>query len=686
MQLLRLVICSSFALAMTTASAAVDTPAGETPLTALPYTPGLDVDAMDRTVNPCEDFYEYACGGWRRNNPIPADQARWGVYGKLQQDNQRYLWGILAELAKANPGRSADQQKIGDYFGACVDESAIERAGVAPLKQALARIDALETRQELPVTLAYLHLVTPSEPFFEFDPNQDFADSTQVIAFADAGGLGLPDRDYYTDNTPHMKDIRAKYAAHVARMFVLLGESPSDAGRHAASVMRLETRLAKASLTKAEKRDPYKVFHKMNRAHLGLLTPGFDWQPYLAGLGIPDLNTFNVTEPKYFRELAQIWQGASLPDIRTYLRWHLIRGAAPLLSRSFADESFAFYGRTLRGVPQEPPRWKRCVSLVDRQLGEALGREFVDRAFSPEMKQRALTMTKQIEEAMRSDIQSLAWMRPKTKGKAIEKLDTIVNKIGYPDRWRDYSAVEIRPDDFYGNAERARVFEAKRQLAKIGRPLDRTEWLMTPPSVNAYYNSQMNDINFPAGVLQPPLFDPRMDDAPNYGNTGGTIGHELTHGFDDEGRQFDAKGNLKDWWTKEDAKAFDERAQCIVKQYARYTVIDEIKINSKLTLGEDIADLGGLVLAYAAWKSQIAGQTLEPRDGLAPEQRFFVGYSQWGCENDRPDNLRVSAKTDPHSPAKYRVNGLMVNFPEWQKAFSCKAGQPMVSAKPCRVW
>jgi putative endopeptidase len=686
MHLLRLVVSPMFLLVLTTASAS-DSPSGEeTPLASLPYTPGLDVNAMDRTANPCEDFYRYACGGWMRNNPIPADQASWSVFGKLQQDNQRYLWAILAELAKANAGRSADQQKIGDYFAACVDESAIEQAGGGPLKQALARIDALQSRRELPATLAYLHLVTPSEPFFEFGANQDFSDSSQVIAFAEAGGLGLPDRDYYTDNSPRMKEVRGKYVAHIERMLVLLGESPFDARRHAAAVMRLETRLAKASLTKVEKRDPYKLFHKMNRARLSILTPGFDWQPYLAGLGIQGLDTFNVTEPKYFRELAQVWQAASLSDIRTYLRWHLIRGAAPLLSRSFADESFAFYRKTLRGVPQERPRWKRCVSLVDSQLGEALGREFVDRTFSAEMKQRALTMTKQIEEAMRSDIQSLSWMTPKTKARAIEKLDTVVNKIGYPDRWRDYSSVEIQRDDFYGNAERARVFEAKRQLAKIGRPLDRTEWLMTPPSVNAYYDSQMNDINFPAGVLQPPLFDPRMDDAPNYGNTGGTIGHELTHGFDDEGRQFDAKGNLKDWWTKDDAKAFDERAQCIVKQYAQYPIVDEIKINSKLTLGEDIADLGGLVLAYAAWKVQVAGQTLEPRDGLTAEQRFFIGYSQWACESDRPENLRVSAKTDPHSPGKYRVNGPMVNFPEWQKAFSCKAGQPMVSATPCRVW
>jgi endothelin-converting enzyme/putative endopeptidase len=483
-----------------------------------------------------------------------------------------------------------------------------------------------------------------------------------------------------------MEEIRGKYVAHIARMLVLLGEAPAEARRHASDVMRLETRLAKASLTLVEKRDPYKLFNKVDRAGLGKLTAAFDWDPYLAELGVPRVDSFNVTEPKFFGELGRIWQSVPLAEIRAYLRWQLVRSASPTLSRAFVDENFDFYSRTLRGVPQQRPRWKRCVSLVDRQLGEALGREFVERAFSPELKQRVLTMTRQIEDAMRRDIQTLDWMSPATKARAIEKLEAIVNKIGYPDRWRDYSTVDIRRDDFYGNVERASVFEVKRQLAKIGRPLDRTEWWMTPPTVNAYYDAQLNDINFPAGVLQPPLFDPLMDDAPNSGNTGGTIGHELTHGFDDEGRQFDAKGNLKDWWTPEDAKAFDERAQCIVEQYAQYTVVDEIRINSKLTLGEDIEDLGGLVLAYAAWKAQVAGQKLENRDGLTPEQRFFVGHAQASCANSRPEYLRLNAKTDPHSPDKYRVNGLMVNVPEWQQAFQCKAGQPMVSAKPCRVW
>jgi putative endopeptidase len=424
---------------------------------------------------------------------------------------------------------------------------------------------------------------------------------------------------------------------------------------------------------------------------LQALTPGFDWKPYLEGIGEKDQDSFNVTEPAFFKALARLWQGSDLASTRSYLRWHVARNMSPALAARFDQEHFDFFSRTLRGVQQQQPRWKRCVGLVDRQLGEALGQEFVGRAFSPELKEKALHMTRQVEDAMKKDIDELDWMSAETKTRAQEKLAAIVNKIGYPDKWRDYSSYTVKPGDFAGNVERGNTFELRRDLAKIGKPLDRSEWGMTPPTVNAYFNPQMNDINFPAGVLQPPLFDPKMDDAPNYGNTGGTIGHELTHAFDDEGRQFDAQGNLKDWWTKKDAKAFEERAQCIVDQYAQYTVVDDIKINSKLTLGEDVADLGGLILGWMAWQTQMASmpQQAQPqplRDGLTPEQRFFVGNAQWACENDRPENLRVSALTDPHSPGKYRVNGLVVNMPQFQQAFQCKAGQPMVKEKRCRVW
>ena len=659
----------------------------ETPLTQLPYTPGLDVSAMDRTADPCTDFYQFSCGGWMKMNPIPGDQPSWDVYGKLAQENQRYLWGILDELAKKTTGRNANQQKIGDHFAACMDEAAAEKRGAAPLKPYFAAIDGMVSKRDLPATLAHLHLATgDSGLFFGFGSNQDFENSTQVIAFAGHGGLGLPDRDYYLKDDEKSKDIRAKYLAHVTRMFELLGDPAETAKRNAAKVMEIELALAAASLSRVDRRDPYKIFHKMDLKKLRALTPAFDWNPYLKTLGAERVATFNVTQPEFYKALDRQIASLDLADIKVYLRWHTAHAAAPYLSANFVTETFEFFSKTLRGIPEMKPRWKRCVALVDGQLGEALGQEFVRRTFGPEVKRKALRMTHQIEEAMREDIQALPWMTPATKAKALEKLKAIVNKIGYPDKWRDYSSVVVKRDDFFGNVERAQRFESRRDLAKIGRPLDRKEWYMTPPAVNAYFDPQMNDINFPAGVLQPPLFDPKMDDAPNYGNTGATIGHELTHGFDDQGRKFDAKGNLKDWWSKEDDAAFTERAKCIQDQYSKYVIVDDIRINGELTLGEDVADLGGVILAWMAWKKETAGKKLEDRDGLTPEQRFFVGYSQWSCANDRPENMRLKALTDPHSPPKYRTNGLVVNLPEFQKAFNCKAGQAMVAENRCRVW
>jgi putative endopeptidase len=657
------------------------------PITALPYTPSLDIPSMDKTADPCVDFYQYTCGGWMKNNPIPADQAGWSVYGKLTVDNQRFLWGILDELSKKTAGRTPTQQKIGDFFGACMDEAAVEKLGAEPLKPELAAINALKSKKELAAFLGREHLtMSGSRMLFGFGSDQDFANSSEVIAFATAGGLGLPDRDYYTKTDAKSEDIRQKYLAHVQKMLQLIGDSPDAAQKEAQAIMQFETALAKASLTRVERRDPHNLFHKMDLKQVKALTPSFDWDTYLKIQGVGNANTFNVTEPKFYQELERQLQAASLDDLKTYLRWHLVSANAPYLSSKFVQANFDFYSHTLRGVEQLPARWKRCVRLTDNELGEALGQEFVRRNFSQETKDRVLRMTKEIEQAMQEDIEQLAWMSPETKKQALEKLHAVVNKIGYPDKWRDYSTVEVRKGDFVGNMARTSRFEAKRQLAKIGKPLDRGEWGMTPPTVNAYYNPQMNDINFPAGVLQPPLYDPKLDDAPNYGNTGGTIGHELTHGFDDEGRQFDAKGNLRDWWTKEDSEQFEKRAQCVVDQYAQYTIVDDIKINSKLTEGEDVADLGGLILAWMAWKMQTKGQQLESRDGFTPEQRFFIGYAQWACENERPENLRVSAITNPHSPGKYRVNGLVVNMPEFQQAFGCKAGQPMVRENRCRVW
>jgi putative endopeptidase len=664
-----------------------DTAKKERPLTALPYTPSLDVAAMDRSANPCDDFYQYVCGGWVKSNPIPADQAAWSVYGKLGDENARFLWGILEEAAKPAANRTAVQQKIGDYFDACMDEHRVEQLGAEPLKPLLDEIAALKSKSQLASFLGKEHPRNYSSGWlFGFGSDQDFGDATQVIAFAHSGGLGLPDRDYYTKTDEKSKEIRTKYLQHVANMLELTGESKAEAKKDADSVMKIETALAKASLTRVERREPHNLYHKMSVTALQNITPSFDWKAYLTASGIANVKTINVTEPKFYNELQHEITTVPLADWKAYLRWNAVHSRAAYLSNKFVMENFDFYSKTLRGVKEIAPRWKRCVRYVDRDLGEALGQEFVRRTFSAETKEKTVDMTRRIEKAMENEIRALDWMTPATKTRGLEKLHAVANKVGYPDRWRDYSSLEIKRGDFIGNATRATVFESKRELAKIGKPVDRGEWGMTPPTVNAYYNPQMNDINFPAGVLQPPLYDPKLDDAPNYGNTGSTIGHELTHAFDDEGRQFDAQGNLKDWWTPEDAKKFEERIQCVRDQYAQYTIVDDIKINSKLTSGEDVADLGGTLLAYIAWKDATANQNLQPMDGFTPDQRFFIGFAQWACENQRPENLRVNAITNPHSPGKYRVNGIVSDLPEFAKAFGCKASDPMVNPKACKVW
>jgi endothelin-converting enzyme/putative endopeptidase len=658
-----------------------------TPLSALPYSPSLDLSSMDRSVDPCNDFYRYSCGGWIKKNTIPSDQARWNVYAKLTEDNERFLWGILQENSKASAARSKVETEIGDYFYACMDEAAVENAGAAPLKPALDEIAAMNSIHDLPSLLGKIHLgVTGEHMLFGFGSNQDFADSSRVIGFASAGGLGLPDRDYYTKTDAKSVETRQKYLDHVARMFGLLGEPAQTAKADAGTVMAIETALAKSSLTRVEKRDPYKLFHKMTPAQLQALTPAFQWSVYFKTSNVPDTAALNVTEPAFYKELQTLLQTRSLADWKTYLRWHLVLAKARYLSSPLVQADFDFFSKYLRGVKEMPPRWKRCVRRVDQDLGEALGQVFVEKTFGPDTKQRALLMTKEVEEQMESEIHKLPWMGEATKQRALEKLHAVVNKIGYPDKWRDYSSIQILRGDYFGNVERATQFESRREIAKIGKPVDRTEWQMTPPTVNAYYDPQMNDINFPAGVLQPPLFDPKLDDAPNYGNTGATIGHELTHGFDDEGRQFDAKGNLKDWWTKEDAAEFQKRVDCVSTQYSQYTVVDNIKINGKLTLGEDVADLGGTFLAYLAWKDATKGQNLQARDGFTPDQRFFVGMAQWACGDERPESKRLNALTNPHSPDEYRINGVVSNMPEFQQAFSCKIGQPMVRTNPCKVW
>jgi putative endopeptidase len=659
----------------------------DTPLFTLPYSPSLDVSSMDRSADPCTDFFRYSCGAWLKKNPIPPDQARWDVYSKLAEDNQRFLWGILEQASKPAANRSLVETEIGDFFYACMDESAVEKAGAAPLKPGLDAIGALKSTSDLPAFLGHEHLnIAGSHMLFGFGSNQDYADSSRVIAFATAGGLGLPDRDYYVKTDAKSQETRQKYVEHMQKMFELLGEEPQMAKAHAQTVMDIETALAKVSLTRVEKRDPYKQFHKMTRTQLQALTPAFQWTVYFKTSNVPDTSAINVTEPAFYKELQTLLQSRSLADWKTYLRWHLVHAKAPYLSSPFVTANFEFYNKYLQGLQEMPPRWKRCVRRVDADLGEALGQVFVQKTFGPDTKQRALVVTKGIEAAMESEIRQLPWMGDATKQRALEKLHGIVNKIGYPDKWRDYSSIKIAREDYFGNVERATAFESRRELAKIGKPVDKTEWEMTPPTVNAYYDPQMNDINFPAGVLQPPLFDPKVDDAPNYGDTGATIGHELTHGFDDEGRQFDAKGNLKDWWTKNDAAEFQKRADCVSEQYSSYTIVDDIKINGKLTLGEDVADLGGTFLAYLAWKSATKGQDLQAIDGFTPDQRFFIGMAQWACGDERPETKRMDAITNPHSPLEYRVNGVVSNMPEFGQAFACRVGQPMVRPKPCKIW
>ena len=661
--------------------------AQDTPLTSLPYTPSLDAAFMDRSVDPCTDFYQFACGNWNKLNPIPADQARWDVYSKLANENERLLWGILETAAKAGASRTPNEQKIGDFFHSCMDTAAVEREGAKPIAPALERIAQLKSVDDIAAFIAHeQNEGFESGMLFGFGSNPDFDDSSQVIAFAGAGGLGLPDRDYYTKADAKSQEIRQRYLEHVQKMLELIGEAPANARADVQAVMQIETALAQASLTRVELRNPYNLKHKVTRVQLNQMMPHFDWDHYFSGIQAPPFTTVNVEEPKFYAELNKQLAERNLAAWRAYLRWHTVDAAAPYLSSAFERENFNFYGHYLTGTTEMPPRWKKCTRLADRELGEALGQVFVAKTFSPRTKQDALRMTQQIEAQMGQEIKNLPWMSDVTKQQALIKLHAVVNKIGYPDKWRDYSSVAIQPDDFLGNVERAAHFEHRRDLNKIGKPVDRTEWDMTPPTVNAYYDPQMNNINFPAGVLQPPLFDPKMDAAPNYGNTGSTIGHELTHGFDDEGRQFDAQGNLKDWWTDADAKQFEQRVACVRNQYAQYTIVDDIKINSSLTLGEDVADLGGTLLAYLAWKHDTEGQDLKSADGMTPEQRFFVGMAQWACGEERPESKRMHALTDPHSPNKYRINGVVSDLPEFGAAFSCKVGQPMMRQNACRIW
>jgi endothelin-converting enzyme/putative endopeptidase len=646
---------------------------------------GFSVKNLDTTANPCTDFYQYACGSWMKNNPIPADQSRWGRFDQLQERNRAVLREILETAAKPDAGRDATTRLIGDYYAACMDEKGVEAAGLKPLAEELRRIRDLRNKEQIAAVVAGLHR-EGVDAMFQFSSGQDFKDSSQVIAQIDQGGLAMPDRDYYLKQDAPSVELRQKYVAHVARMFVLSGETAAAAKADAETVMKIETALAEGSLDLVSRRDPEKVYHRMATSDMEALSPKFAWREYLVASGAPGFTTVNVASPDFVKALDGVIGRFSLADWKTYLTWDVVHGAARLLPAEFVKENFDFYGKTLTGATELRPRWKRCADFTDAELGEALGKRFVEQTFGAEGKARTLKMVVALEKALGQDLEQLPWMTAETKKQALVKLQAIANKIGYPDKWRDYSSVEIRRDDPVGNTARAEAFEFQRQLNKIGKPVDRLEWGMTPPTVNAYYDPSMNDINFPAGILQPPFYDNAMDDAVNFGGIGMVIGHELTHGFDDQGRQFDAQGNLRDWWTAEDAKEFGARAACISKEYSQFEVAPGAKVNGDLTLGENTADNGGVRVALMALLDTIGRAEAPKIDGFTPEQRLFLSFAQVWCGNEREEALRLQVKTNPHAPGKQRVNGVVQNMPEFQKAFSCQAGQPMVSANACRVW
>jgi putative endopeptidase len=666
------------------ASAIAPASSGEKPV-ARPKS--FDLSAMDKSVNPCEDFYQYACGTWRKNNPIPSDQARWGRFNELAEYNRQFLHNILEKASANDPKRTPEMQKIGDLYGSCMDEAAVNSKGSSPLKPELDRIAAITSKDQLIDTIAYLHsLGVPA--LFGFGAAPDLHNASMIIANVGQGGLGLPDRDYYLEQDPKSQETRQKYLEHMANMFKLLGDDQAVAQKEAQAVMDIETKLAEAALKRVQMRDPKNRDHKMKIAELEALAPNFQFNRFFTASGAPSFTEVNVIPPDFFQKVNGVLESASIDDWKTYLRWHLVRSAAPVLSDPFVKEDFSFSGQYLNGAKELQPRWKRCVAITDRLMGEALGKPYVDQTFGAEGKARMLKMVGALEDSLGQDIQNLDWMTPETKKQALVKLHAITNKIGYPDKWRDYSSVKITRGDLFGDVQSARAFEVRRQLNKIGKPLDKNEWGMTPPTVNAYYSAANNDINFPAGILQPPFFDRTEDEAVNFGGIGVVIGHELTHGFDDQGSKFDAEGNLTNWWTQKDREEFEKRTGCIADEYSSFVAVDDVHLNGRLTLGENTADNGGLRVALMALRKEMANdaKAAAKKDGFTPEQRFFLGFAQIWCQNSTPESSRLLAKTDPHSPGQYRVNGTLQNSADFAKAFGCKAGQKMVSANACHVW
>ncbi len=640
---------------------------------------------MDPSVPACKDFNLYANGGWLKANPIPADQSYWGSFTILEERNRESLRKV-AEKAAADrtsaPG--SDERKVGDFWASCMDEAAIEAAGIGPIQPELDAIDNIATPEALQAEITRLQ-ISGANAVFRFTSEQDRRNSTKVIAFAGQGGLGLPDRDYYTKTDDASKTLRDQYVAHVTKMFELAGDDPAKAAAAARTVMALETRLAEASMTRVERRDPEKTYHRMDAAALQKLTPNFSWTTYFHTLNVSPA-AVNVAQPLFFEAVNQEILATPLPGWKTYLRWRLLHEAAPTLSKKFVDENFAFYGTILEGTPEIEARWKRCVSSTDGEIGFALGKAYVKEYFPPEAKARADAMVRNLIAALRGDLATLSWMSEPTRQQALEKLAAFRPKIGYPDEWRDYSSLIIDRGPYVLNVQRGEEFEFRRLLSKIGKPVDRKDWEMTPPEVNAYYDAQLNEIVFPAGILQPPFFDAKTDDAVNYGAMGSVIGHEMTHGFDDQGRKFDAKGDMRDWWTPEDAKNYEERAKCVEDQYASYEYEGQ-HVNGKLVLGEAIADLGGVTIAYRAYQMSQAGKPAPaPIDGLTADQRFFLGWARVWAANVRPEFARLMLNTNPHALSEFRAIGPPSTLPEFARAFGCKSGDPMVRKELCRIW
>jgi putative endopeptidase len=663
------------------------TPASSSNTPALP--PGLDTRFIDTKADPCVDFAQYSCGNFNRLYPIPNDRSGYGTGAIVAEHTETVLHSMLETAAAGGASRTPNEQKIGDFYATCTATAAIDQNGLKPLQPELDRIAALTSKDQLPELFAHYQLIN-NTAWFNFGEQQDFKDARKQIAVVDQGGLGLPERDYYFRTGDVPEKTRAQYVQHITNILKLMGEPDSKAASDAQKIMQLETALAKVSMDITSQRDPKAVYHLMPVSQLATLAPGIAWDRFFKAVGLPQVSELNVTNPDFFKGMNALLAATDLETVKTYLRWQLIHSTDSLvLPQTFDDEIFDFYRRKLAGQPEKRDRWKRCVQATDAALGEAVGQVYVAREFPPSSKQATLQMVHDIEAAMNQEIDTLTWMSPATKTRAKEKLHAVADKIGYPDHWRDYSKLTIVRGDAFGNAERAVEFENHRQLAKIGQPVDRGEWGISPATVDAYYNPSMNDINFPAGILQPSFYDPKATDAENYGHIGGIVGHELTHGFDDQGRQFDANGNLDDWWTPEDGKKFDEMTECEVKEYGNFVVVDDVKINGKLTLGENTADNGGLRLAYIAFLADAKRKGIDltkKQDGYTPVQQFFLGHGQNWCGDTRPEQLRLQVQTDPHSPRKFRVNGVVQNMPEFGEAFGCKTGQPMMPVNSCRVW